>query len=142
MPYLFTALKIAATASLIGATIEWYDFFIYANAAGLVFAELYFGPAGARMAAIVSFASVGISFLFRPLGAILAGKSSVAFPTEPSARYAVVLGLLGGLGGYIAGLALAFAAGPLRKRRPARPVQTPGRNEQAPGGHLLRYRAV
>ena len=62
-----------AFATIVGTAIEWYDFFIYANAAGLVFAELYFGPAGARMAAIVSFASVGISFLFRPLGAILAG---------------------------------------------------------------------
>jgi MFS family permease len=62
-----------ALATVVGTTIEWYDFFIYATAAGLVFADLFFKPAGHRMAAIVAFASVGISFLFRPLGAFLAG---------------------------------------------------------------------
>ncbi|MFO1402598.1 MAG: MFS transporter [Steroidobacteraceae bacterium] len=62
-----------ALATIVGTTVEWYDFFIYATAAGLVFADLFFKPAGSRMAAIVSFASVGISFLFRPFGAFLAG---------------------------------------------------------------------
>lgn len=62
-----------AFATLVGTTIEWYDFFIYAQAAGLVFATLFFEPAGAQIALLLSFASVGISFLFRPLGAFLAG---------------------------------------------------------------------
>ncbi|MGL3806347.1 MFS transporter [Paeniglutamicibacter sp. R2-26] len=62
-----------AFATIIGTTIEWYDFFIYATAAGLIFAELFFKPAGAQIGLLLSFASVGISFLFRPLGAFLAG---------------------------------------------------------------------
>ncbi len=62
-----------ATATVIGTTIEWYDFFIYANAAGLVFAQTYFAPAGESTAILLSFATVGLSFLFRPLGAALAG---------------------------------------------------------------------
>ena len=62
-----------AYATVIGTTIEWYDFFIYATAAGLIFAELFFKPAGAQIGLLLSFASVGISFLFRPLGAFLAG---------------------------------------------------------------------
>jgi MFS family permease len=62
-----------AFATIIGTTIEWYDFFIYANAAGLVFAKLFFEPAGADIGILISFASVGLSFLFRPLGAFLAG---------------------------------------------------------------------
>ncbi|MEZ0163654.1 MFS transporter [Kineococcus sp. LSe6-4] len=62
-----------ATATVIGTTIEWYDFFIYANAAGLVFAQTYFAPAGESTALLLSFATVGLSFLFRPLGAFLAG---------------------------------------------------------------------
>ena len=62
-----------AFATVIGTTIEWYDFFIYATAAGLIFAELFFKPAGAQIGLLLSFASVGISFLFRPLGAFLAG---------------------------------------------------------------------
>ena len=62
-----------AAATLIGTTIEWYDFFIYATMAGLIFGQLFFQPAGEEFARIASFASVGISFLFRPLGAYLAG---------------------------------------------------------------------
>ena len=60
-------------ATVVGTTVEWYDFFIYAFAAGLVFAELFFAPAGAEFAQLLSFITVGISFLFRPLGAFLAG---------------------------------------------------------------------
>ncbi|MCT2088225.1 MHS family MFS transporter [Micrococcus terreus] len=60
-------------ATLIGTTIEWYDFFIYATMAGLVFAQLFFEPAGESIGLLLAFASVGISFLFRPLGAFLAG---------------------------------------------------------------------
>jgi len=62
-----------ALATIIGTTVEWYDFFIYATAAGLVFAELFFKPAGEDISHLLAFASVGISFLFRPLGAFLAG---------------------------------------------------------------------
>ncbi|WGH82767.1 MFS transporter [Auritidibacter ignavus] len=68
--------KKVLAGTLVGTTIEWYDFFIYAQAAGFVLAALYFQPLGeenATMAQIVAWASVGISFLFRPLGAILAG---------------------------------------------------------------------
>ena len=65
--------KRVAAATIIGTTVEWYDYFIYATAVGLVFAKLFFEPAGGGMAQIVAFASVGLSFLFRPLGAFLAG---------------------------------------------------------------------
>ena len=60
-------------ATVVGTTVEWYDFFIYASAAGLVFGQIFFGPAGPGVATILSFLTVGISFLFRPLGAFLAG---------------------------------------------------------------------
>ncbi|GAA4119345.1 MFS transporter [Enteractinococcus coprophilus] len=62
--------------TLVGTTIEWYDFFIYAQAAAFVLAPLFFEPLAtdnAALAQIVSWASVGISFLFRPLGAIVIG---------------------------------------------------------------------
>lgn len=64
------------TATLVGTTVEWYDFLIYANAAAIIFAAQYFGPLGEenpQFAQILSYASIGISFFFRPLGAILAG---------------------------------------------------------------------
>ncbi|RAV33249.1 MFS transporter [Corynebacterium heidelbergense] len=62
-------------ATLVGSTIEWYDFFIYAQAAGLIFADQFFKPLGrdGTLAQIVSWATLGISFLFRPLGAAIAG---------------------------------------------------------------------
>jgi MFS family permease len=60
-------------ATVVGTTVEWYDFFLYASAAGLVFGQLFFAPAGPGIAQILSFLTVGLSFLFRPLGAFLAG---------------------------------------------------------------------
>jgi len=63
-------------STLVGTSIEWYDFFIYASAAAIVFGQLYFQPLGASSPALtqlISLASIGISFLFRPLGAIVAG---------------------------------------------------------------------
>ncbi|MGN6403434.1 MFS transporter [Sinomonas sp.] len=62
--------------TLVGTTIEWYDFFIYAQAAGVVLAPLFLAPVAkdnAGLAQVLSFATIGISFLFRPLGAIVAG---------------------------------------------------------------------
>lgn len=59
--------------TVVGTSIEWYDFFIYAQAAGVVLATQFFAPAGETIAQIVSWASLGVSFLFRPLGAIVAG---------------------------------------------------------------------
>ncbi|MDN6534397.1 MAG: MHS family MFS transporter [Yaniella sp.] len=62
--------------TLVGTTIEWYDFFIYAQAAAFVLAPLFFEPLAADnagLAQILSWASIGISFLFRPLGAVVAG---------------------------------------------------------------------
>jgi len=65
-----------ALASLVGTSIEWYDFFIYAQAAGLVLAPLFLAPVAESnpgLAQVLSFATIGISFLFRPLGAVVAG---------------------------------------------------------------------
>ena len=63
--------------TLAGTTIEWYDFFIYAQAASLVLAPLFLSPLSEDspgLATVLSLATIGISFLFRPLGAIVAGR--------------------------------------------------------------------
>ncbi len=63
-------------STLVGTSIEWYDFFIYAQAAGLVLAPLFLAPvaeSNPALAQILAFATIGISFLFRPLGAVVAG---------------------------------------------------------------------
>ncbi len=62
--------------TLVGTSIGWYDFFIYAQAAGLVLAPLFLAPlaeSNPGLAQVLSFATIGISFLFRPLGAVIAG---------------------------------------------------------------------
>ena len=68
--------KKVLAATLIGTAIEWYDFFIYAQAAGLMLGTLFFAPIARDnpgLSQVLSFATIGISFLFRPLGAIVCG---------------------------------------------------------------------
>ncbi|MDX2933984.1 MFS transporter [Streptomyces ipomoeae] len=64
--------RTVALAAMAGTTIEWYDFFIYALCTGLVFNRLFFDGLG-EDSLIISFATIGISFFFRPVGAALAG---------------------------------------------------------------------
>lgn len=59
--------------TVVGTTIEWYDFFIFAQATALVFAALFFQPMGENGSQIAAWVTLGISFLVRPLGAIVAG---------------------------------------------------------------------
>jgi metabolite-proton symporter len=62
-----------AFASLAGTTIEWYDFYIYGTAAALVFPQLFFPGLGTAAALVASFATFGVAFVARPLGAIVFG---------------------------------------------------------------------
>ena len=64
--------KVALTA-LAGASIEWYDFFLYATAAALVFPSLFFPDQTPTMALILSFGTFSFGFIARPLGGILFG---------------------------------------------------------------------
>ncbi|UKA61471.1 MFS transporter [Arthrobacter sp. FW306-04-A] len=62
--------------TLVGTTIEWYDFFIFAQLTATLLAPLFLTPlekSSPGLAQILSFATIGISFLFRPLGALVAG---------------------------------------------------------------------
>ncbi|HET8600185.1 MAG TPA: MFS transporter [Segeticoccus sp.] len=66
-------LRRVAGASLVGTTIEWYDFFIYASAAGLVFPDLFFPGHEGASGLLISFATVGVSFVARPVGGVITG---------------------------------------------------------------------
>jgi MFS family permease len=61
-----------ALATGVGTMIEWYDFFIYANVAALLFGKLFFSGLG-EWSQLASLATIGVSFFFRPLGAIAMG---------------------------------------------------------------------
>jgi len=61
------------TASLIGTTIEFFDFYIYATAAVLVFPKLFFSAADPTSAMLESLATFALAFVARPLGAAIFG---------------------------------------------------------------------
>src|SRR5271167_309716 len=60
-------------ASLIGTTIEFFDFYIYATAAVLVFPRLFFPKSDPAAATLASLATFGIAFIARPFGSALFG---------------------------------------------------------------------
>ncbi|MBS9721205.1 MHS family MFS transporter [Tianweitania sp. BSSL-BM11] len=60
-------------ASLIGATIEWYDFFLYGVIAGIVFNQLYFPASDPLVSIVLAYATFAVGFLARPLGGIIFG---------------------------------------------------------------------
>jgi len=64
--------KVALTA-LAGTSIEWYDFFLYATAAALVFPSAFFPDSTPTMGLILSFGTFAFGFIARPLGGILFG---------------------------------------------------------------------
>jgi MFS family permease len=66
-------LRKAVIASTIGTTIEWYDFFIYGTAAGLVFGKLYFPNSDPYTATLAAFGTYFIGFIGRPIGAAIFG---------------------------------------------------------------------
>jgi len=63
----------AVIASVIGTTIEWYDFFLYSLASGLVFARLFFPHDDPLSGTLNAFAIYAVGFLARPIGAALFG---------------------------------------------------------------------
>ena len=66
-------LRKAIIASTIGTTIEWYDFFLYGTAAGLIFGKLYFPNSDPLTATLAAFGTYFIGFIGRPIGAAIFG---------------------------------------------------------------------
>jgi MFS family permease len=66
-------LRKAIIASTIGTAIEWYDFFIYGTAAGLIFGKLYFPNEDPLTGTLAAFGTYFIGFVGRPIGAAIFG---------------------------------------------------------------------
>src|SRR5471030_1678942 len=66
-------LRKAVIASTIGTAIEWYNFFLYGTAAGLIFGKLYFPNEDALTATLAAFGTYFIGFVGRPIGAAIFG---------------------------------------------------------------------
>lgn len=89
------------SASMIGTTIEFFDFYIYATAAVSVFPLLFFTPGDAGAALLASMATFGVAFVARPIGSILFGHFG-----DRIGRKATLVGslLLMGLATFLIGL--------------------------------------
>ncbi|WP_150307709.1 MFS transporter [Planctomonas psychrotolerans] len=94
-------------ASLIGTTIEFYDFYVYATAAVLVFPYLFFPPGNETTALLASFALFGAAMVARPLGAVVFGHLG-----DKHGRKATLVGALltMGIATFLIGVLPTYAA--------------------------------
>src|ERR671932_1704438 len=68
-----TSINQVALSGLIGATVEWYDCFLYGTAAALFLGQLFFPSSDPLVGTIAAFGSFAFGYLSRPLGAIIFG---------------------------------------------------------------------
>jgi len=88
-------------SSVLGSTVEWYDFLIYGTAAALVFNKLFFPNFDPAVGTIAAFASYAVGFVARPLGGVLFGH----FGDRVGRKSALVVTMIiMGLGTFLVGL--------------------------------------
>jgi hypothetical protein len=75
------AIRLIAFASLVGTTIEWYDFILYTSLAGLIFNKLFFPASDPEVSLALAYATFAVGFVTRPIG----GPSSVISVTGSGA---------------------------------------------------------
>src|SRR5712671_8039792 len=68
-----SSIRLIAFASLVGTTIEWYDFFLYNTAAALVFNKLFFPTFDPFVGTLLAFSTYAVGFAARPIGGIVIG---------------------------------------------------------------------
>jgi MFS family permease len=96
----------AAAASLVGSVVEYYDFFIYGVAAALVFPDVFFPDTDPKVATVASFATFGVGYVARPVGAVVLGhygdrigrKNVLVFTLVLMGASTIAVGLIPGYG--------------------------------------------
>jgi MHS family shikimate/dehydroshikimate transporter-like MFS transporter len=88
-------------SSVIGASIEWYDFLVYAAATALVFNQLFFPTLNAHLGSIAAFGAYAAGFLARPVGALIFGHFGDRIGRKPML---VTTMLIMGAGTFLIGL--------------------------------------
>lgn len=95
-----------ALAGLVGTAIEWYDFFIYGTAAGLVFAPQFFPKVSPTVGTLAAFSTFAVGFIARPVGAAVMGHVGDRVGRK---RILVLSVLMMGLSTFAVGLLPSFA---------------------------------
>jgi MFS transporter, MHS family, shikimate and dehydroshikimate transport protein len=96
-----------ALASSIGAAIEWYDFFLYGTASGLVFNKLFFPGFDPAVGVLAAFGTFAVGYLARPIGSLVFGH----FGDRVGRKTMLILTLLiMGVGTFVIGLLPTYAA--------------------------------
>lgn len=80
-----------ASSAFVGTALEWYDFFLFGTAAALVFNELFFSGMSGTGATLASFATFGVGFLARPLGAVIFGQIGDKMGRRPALIISIVV---------------------------------------------------
>jgi MFS family permease len=87
-----SGLKKVVAASMAGTVVEWYEFFLYASAATLVFGTLFFPNAGTELEGIIAaFATYAVGFLARPIGGIVFGHFGDKYGRKRLLQFSLVL---------------------------------------------------
>jgi len=87
-----SSLRRVVTASMAGTVVEWYEFFLYATAATLVFNKIMFPPSDDPLTPIISaLATYAVGFLARPLGGIVFGHFGDKYGRKKMLQVAIIL---------------------------------------------------
>ncbi len=87
-----SSLRRVVTASMAGTVVEWYEFFLYATAATLVFGPVMFPPSDDPYAGIIAaFVTYAVGFIARPLGGIVFGHFGDKYGRKKLLQFAIVL---------------------------------------------------
>jgi MFS family permease len=85
-------LKRVVAASMAGTVVEWYEFFLYATAASLVFGTYFFPPTGSPLDGIIAaFVTYAVGFVARPLGGIVFGQIGDRFGRKPTLQATILI---------------------------------------------------
>ncbi|KTS81830.1 MFS transporter, partial [Microbacterium testaceum] len=87
-----TPIRRVVAASMAGTVVEWYEFFLYATAASLVFGTFFFPSSGSPLDGIIAaFVTYAVGFVARPLGGIVFGQIGDRFGRKPTLQATIVI---------------------------------------------------